>query len=66
MGKRGAGEGSFSRRKNGLWQAAIMYTDPITGIKQEAEFLRRPLTPPYVRIRIRRFVKRYEFPNIGP
>lgn len=34
MGKRGAGEGSFSRRKNGLWQASIMYTDPISGLKK--------------------------------
>jgi len=34
LGKRGQGEGNISKRKDGLWQASIMYTDPITGKKK--------------------------------
>lgn len=34
MGKRGQGEGNISKRKDGLWQASIMYTDPMTDKKK--------------------------------
>src|SRR5665648_138278 len=34
MGKRGQGEGNIIKRKDGLWQTSIMYTDPITKLKK--------------------------------
>jgi len=41
MGKRGQGEGNIIKRKDGLWQTSIMYTDPITKLKKVLPYMVR-------------------------